>query len=55
MYDKDPQGNVVGKLKRCSGKKLEYLEMIIDYSRVLELSVRTYVNVHQGVNQAEWL
>ena len=32
MYDRDPQGNVVGKLKRCKGKKLDYLGMILDYS-----------------------
>ena len=32
MYDKDHQGNVVGKLKRCTGKKLDYLGMTLDYS-----------------------
>ena len=40
MYDKDPKGNVVGKLKRCSGKQLEYLGMTLDYRIPGEVTFR---------------
>ena len=30
-YDTDENGVVTGKLKRCSGKRLEYLGMVLDF------------------------
>lgn len=31
MYDRDLQGKLVGKLKKCMGKKLDYLGMILNF------------------------
>ena len=31
-YDCDKNGKIVGKLKRCVGKRLGYLGMILDYT-----------------------
>ena len=31
MYDKDMKGNIAGKLKKCTGKVLRYLGMVINF------------------------
>ena len=31
MYDKDMKGNIAGKLKKCTGKILRYLGMVINF------------------------
>ena len=31
-YDRDSTGKIAGKLKKCTGKRLDYLGMVIDYS-----------------------
>ena len=36
-YDRDPYGKIVGKLKRCTGKKLDYLGMIINFENAGEV------------------
>ena len=40
MYDKDPQGKEKGKLKRCSGKKLSYLGMILNFETPGEVTFK---------------
>ena len=31
-YDRDSTEKIAGKLKKCTGKRLDYLGMVIDYS-----------------------
>ena len=37
-YDTNENGNVIGKMKRCSGKRLDYLGMIFDFSNSSNMS-----------------
>ena len=37
-YDQDIHGKVVGKLKRCTGKRLDYFGMVIDFNNKGEVS-----------------
>lgn len=39
-YDRDQDGKVVGKLKRCTENKLDYLGMVLDYSVPGEVTFR---------------
>ena len=52
-YDRDVHGKVVGKLKRCTGTRLDYLGMVIDFTNKGEVSFDMSDYVEKMVNDFE--
>ena len=38
-YDRDQDGKIVGKIKKCEGKRLDYIGMVLDYSVPGEVTI----------------
>ena len=52
-YDTDEEGKVMGKMKRCTGKRLEYLGMVLDFKTPGQVSFHMQEYVEKMISDFE--